>query len=285
MKNCELCPRRCGADRSKTQGFCGAGDRLKIALITNHFGEEPPLCPTKGSGAVFFSGCPLKCVFCQNAAISAGGKGEYYSTEALKERLLRLNDEADNINLITAGHYLNLLLPVLEEIKPKISVPIVYNSSGYERAEAIRRLDGLIDVYLPDYKYFSSQLAAKYSLCPDYPDIARAAIDEMVRQQGDTVIRDRRILSGVIIRHLVLPNCRQDSLSVLRDAAARWKGRFLLSLMSQYTPDFNRSDYPELNRRVTSFEYNSVVQEAVNLGLKGFMQQKDSATSAMTPDF
>lgn len=251
----------------------------------NHFGEEPPVSGKRGSGAVFFSGCPLRCVYCQNAPVSIGGKGEPYTAPQLANALLTLSQRAENVNLITAGHYLEQLLPVLKEIKPSLGVPVVYNSGGYEKREAIARLNGLCDVYLPDYKYYSSALSEKYSLCPDYRQFAVAAIDEMVRQQDAVETENGLIRRGVIVRHLVLPGCRKDSLAVVRDIADRWKGRVLLSLLWQYTPKFNRSPYRELNRRVTTYEYESVVNEAVKAGLNGFMQQRDSATDEFTPDF
>lgn len=285
MNLCELCPRACGANRSLQQGECGCGDKIKIAKAMNHFGEEPPLVGDKGSGAVFFCGCPMNCVFCQNAAISDGQKGEIYSERQLINLLLSLSRRAENINLVTAGQWLVQLLPVLATVKPQIRVPVVYNSGGYEKVAALRALQPYVDVYLPDYKYYSASLAEKFSLRADYPVVAAAAIDEMVSQQPRPIIENGLIKRGVIIRHLVLPGCRHDSLEVVRDIARRWGDRVLISLMSQYTPHFNRSDYSQLNRRVTSFEYESVVNEAVRLGLKGFMQQKSSAIRDFTPDF
>ena len=283
MNGCRLCPVACGADRTKTRGACGGDDKIRIGFVGAHFGEEPPLVGKRGSGAVFFSGCSLRCVFCQNAAISADCGGKIYSKSELETALLRLSETCENINLVTAGHMLDLILPVLEQVKPRLKVPVVYNSGGYETVAALKRLDGLVDVYLPDYKYFSPELAERYSGRRNYPEIARAAISEMVRQQPNVVMDGGLIKSGVIIRHLVLPGCRQDSIAVVRDIAERWKNNILISLMSQYTPEFNRTSLPELNRRVTSFEYESVLREVEKLGLDGFMQEKDSATSALTP--
>ena len=176
MNRCELCPIKCGADRERAVGVCGAGASFRIGAIMTHFGEEPPIVGKKGSGAVFFSGCPLHCVFCQNAAIS-GGKGKEYSPEELEKSILELSGRAENINLVTAGHYLEYLLPILRRIKPKLKVPIVYNSGGYETEAAVRSLEGIVDVYLPDYKYFSPELAKKYSHRADYPQVAVKAID------------------------------------------------------------------------------------------------------------
>lgn len=285
MSKCYLCPVRCGADREKKRGVCGANDTIEIGCIMNHFGEEPPLVGKKGSGAVFFCGCPLKCVFCQNGEISIDGGGKVYTPTELENEFLRLNDCAENINLVTAGHYLDILIPILERVKPRLSVPIVYNSGGYETADAILRLKGLVDVYLPDYKYFSAELAEKYSHRPDYPETARAAISAAVENQPKPEFTNGLIKKGVIVRHLVLPGCRKDSIAVLDDTAKHWKDGVLLSLMRQYTPSFNRSDYPELNRSVTSFEYESVLSHARALGLKGFFQHKESIGSSMTPKF
>ena len=285
MENCTLCPRRCGADRNNTRGYCGADNTFRIGFIGAHFGEEPPVTGKKGSGAVFVSGCPLKCVYCQNADISANGNGREFTPSELERLFLELGEKCENINLVTAGHYLNVLIPVLEKVKPKLHVPVVYNSSGYETADAVRRLDGLVDVYLPDYKYYSDKLAEAYSSCPDYRETATAAIDEMVRQQPFAVFENSLIKKGVVIRHLVLPESRLDSIAVMRDIALRWKDKVLISLMSQYTPSFNRSQYKQLSRRITSFEYESVLSEAVRLGLNGFMQERTSATDALTPIF
>ena len=289
MNGCRLCPVACGADRKLSVGACGGDDKIRIGYAGAHFGEEPPISLGKGSGAIFFSGCPLRCVFCQNAPISVRGGGKVYSESELESLLLELNFSCENINLVTAGHQLDLILPVLERVKPRLTVPVVYNSGGYETVQAIARLSGIADVFLPDYKYFSSALAKKYSARADYPSVAVAAIDKMVELQpkvemiktphGDKIVR------GVIVRHLVLPGCRHDSEKVIDDIARRWKGKVLISLMSQYTPEFNRSDYHELDRRVTTFEYESVLRLAAELGLDGYMQSRSSATSLLTPSF
>lgn len=259
---------------------------MRISKIMVHRGEEPVISGTSGSGAIFFGGCALRCVFCQNADISVGGKGKDFSAAELEKTILSLEEKGvHNINLVTAGHYLNYLLPVLKRVKPRLSVPVVYNTSAYESVDAIRELEGLVDVYLPDYKYFSSELAKKYSAAPDYPTVATAAITEMLRQQPSCEFDGNGLIRrGVIIRHLVLPSCRRDSIEVLRDIKQRFFGAFV-SIMRQYTPSFNRSDYPELNRRVTAFEYDSVVKEAETLALRGFAQQKGCETDELTPDF
>lgn len=282
---CYACPRKCGADRDKTVGFCGGGNGLKISKIMIHLAEEPVISGKNGSGAVFFAGCSLRCVFCQNAEISVGNKGEIFTPDALEDAVLRLADTGvDNIDFITAGHYVTQLLPVLERLKKRVSVPFLYNSGGYENVAAIRALDGLIDVYLPDFKYASSELAAKFSGAADYPETAAAAIGEMCRQRGEYREENGLVKSGVIIRHLVLPGHRDDSKAVMHIIAEKFSAA-KVSVMRQYTPSFNRSDYPELNRKVTSFEYDDVVREAIGLGLDGFIQEKGCETADFTPDF
>ena len=285
MQKCYLCPRRCGADREKENGFCGGGNMLKIAKIMIHRAEEPVISGTRGSGAVFFSGCNLGCVYCQNAPISKGGLGKFFTEQEFIDAVLSLCDKGvHNIDLITAGHYVSLLVPALEKLKPRINVPVVYNSGGYEYASTLKMLDGLVDVYLPDFKYYDEKLAKMYSSAPDYRIIAEQAIAEMLRQCGKPVVENGIIKRGVIIRHLVLPGSRRDSINVIRLIGEKF-GDAAVSIMRQYTPAFNMSDYTQLSRRVTSFEYDSVVNEAVRCGLKGFIQSKGCETEDYTPDF
>ena len=285
MERCSICPRKCGADRENGVGFCGVKSEFKVAKIMVHRGEEPVISGSNGSGAVFFSGCNLRCVYCQNADISRGGKGRYFSLDELEKEIFALEEKGvHNIDFITAAHYAVPLAKLLERIKPKLKTPIVYNSSGYEGVETLKKLDGLVDVYLPDFKYCFSETAQKYSFAPDYPSVAMAAISEMVRQRGSAVIEDGLIKSGVIIRHLVLPGGRKEGMQIMRIIAEKFPWA-LVSVMRQYTPSFNRSSYRELTRRVTSFEYDSVVNEATRLSLSGFMQQKGCETSELTPDF
>lgn len=286
MAKCYACPRECGVDRDEKRGYCGAGNEILIAKTMVHRFEEPPISGTRGSGAIFFGGCNLGCVYCQNAEISVRAAGKPTTAAELEKIIFDLEEKGvHNIDLITAAHFVPSLAHVLEKIKPKLSIPIVYNSGGYEKRETLRLLDGLIDVYLPDYKYRSGELAKKFSFAPDYPEVAEAALDEMTRQQPEFVTDDSGIAKrGVIVRHLVLPAHRDDSIAVMKLLAGRFP-TVKLSLMRQYTPEFNRSKYRELNRRVTSFEYKSVVDEAVRLGLDGFTQDASSATAAFTPDF
>ena len=285
MNKCSVCPRECGVNRSAGVGFCGVGEEFFISRIMAHRGEEPVISGTRGSGAVFFGGCNLRCVYCQNYEISRGGKGETFSFGRLEKAVFELIEQGvHNIDFITATHYADRLARFLEKTKPKIPVPIVYNCGGYESAEALKKLNGLIDVYLPDFKYVDVEIARKYSSAPDYPTVAENAIKEMVRQRGKAVIKGGIMQSGVIIRHLVLPSARKNGIDVMRVIAEKFPSA-LVSIMRQYTPEFNRSEYKELSRRITAFEYESVVNEAVKLGLNGFTQNKGCANPELTPSF
>ena len=291
---CNLCPRKCNIDRSKALGFCGESEIMRIARIAPHFFEEPVISGTRGSGTVFFSGCSMGCIFCQNRDISRrGGIGSPISADELYEKMLELADMGvHNINLVTATHFLNQLIPVLQKAKAKneLKIPFVYNSSGYENVDTLKRLDGLIDIYLPDLKYFSDELAIKYSSAPNYRETATKAISEMIRQRGTYHYNENDpslLQSGVVVRHLVLPSHRKDSIDILNELARTVDpNNILLSLMSQYTPDFALdTSYKNLHRKVTSFEYNSVCDVALTLGFDGFMQNKNSAVSDYTPNF
>lgn len=294
MSFCNICPRKCNIDRSQSKGFCKEGNALRISRIAPHFYEEPPISYKNGSGTVFFAGCNLRCVFCQNKNISQGERiGKEYSQNELIDQLVALQESGvHNINLVTPTHFALQIAAVLEEMKKRelLFVPVVYNSSGYESVETLKALDGLIDIYMPDLKYFSSELSAKYSSAPDYFAVASAAIVEMLRQRGHYKYNetDAALLSsGVLIRHLVLPSNRKDSIDVLtRLAELVSPSDVLISLMSQYTPEFALdTPYPELHRRITSFEYNSVCDAALKLGFDGFMQSRSSASSVYTPKF
>lgn len=287
MESCTLCPRRCGADRSREEGLCGGGPRLRLARAALHMWEEPCISGTRGSGTVFFSGCALGCVFCQNAAISHRRYGVELSVERLVEIFLELQaQDAHNLNLVTAGHYVPWVVEALEQAKPRLTIPVVWNSSGYELPETLRLLAGLVDIYLPDLKYLDNDRAAVYSHAPDYPQIATAAIDEMLRQTGPCLLdADGLLRRGTLIRHLVLPAGKADSLAVVEQIAQRWAPAAMVSLMSQYTPQFYDGSRKELRRRVSSLEYNAVVERAAELSLQGFMQQREAATSDYTPDF
>ena len=290
MSICVQCPRACGVNRTAScVGFCGVPNAFRIARASLHFWEEPFLSGKRGSGTVFFSGCNLQCVFCQNREISGGNLGKDLDAGALEDLFFRLRDAgAHNINLVTPSHYALQLEPVLKRVKDKLGIPIVYNCGGYERVETLRRLEGLIDIYLPDFKYYSSELSEKYSGAADYFAVASQALREMLQQTGKPRFdSDGMMKSGVIVRHLVLPGARQDSIKVLC-ALHEFFGTdsFLLSLMNQYTPDFaKQSPYPELHRRLTTFEYQSVLNKAEQLGFEGCIQGRDAADAAYTPDF
>lgn len=273
---CNKCPRRCRSAR-----LCGV-DGIVVAKIMKHYYEEPIISGKCGSGAVFFSGCNLRCCYCQNKPISHGVVGKRYSPATLAEELLRLNESGvHNINLVTAAHIVPEVARTLELVKDKLTVPVVYNSSGYEGD--LDALNGLIDVYLPDFKYFSSELAARFSKAPDYPPVAKKTLAQMYAQVGAPKIEDGLIKRGLVIRHLVLPGCRLDSMAVLKYISEHFSD-CLVSIMSQYTPDFNTGD-KSLSRRITSFEYNSVIDYAEKVGLKGFMQDRSSASTSFTPDW
>ncbi len=289
---CELCPRMCGVDRRVTAGFCGCSDKIMVARAALHNWEEPCISGFKGSGAVFFTGCTLKCCFCQNKEISHEGFGKEITEEQLAGIFLRLQDEgAHNINLVTATQYLPGVIRALDIAKPKLDIPVVYNCGGYERVETIVALKPYVDIWLPDLKYYDSSLSARYSKAADYFDCASAAVKQMIIQTGPPVIDDDGIMkSGVIIRHMVLPGAKDDSIKLLywmRDNLP--KGHYYISLLSQYTPGFlgtDKDSFPEIARRVTTYEYEKVLDTAVELGLdEGFMQEKSSAKEEYTPPF
>ena len=288
MEGCFLCPRQCGADRSIKRGLCGAEALPRVAKIMLHQWEEPFISGTRGSGTVFFSGCNLGCVYCQNYTIRDGGVGELYSVEALASAYLSLQEQgAHNINLVTAAPYVPEVIQSLRMAKAQgLHIPVVYNSSGYECVEAIRSLDGLVDVYLPDWKYSSPLLSKKFSNAPDYAEVAAAAIAEMHRQVGDLVLDENGIATrGLVIRHLILPGCADDSRKVLDEIASRLPAATHVSLMSQYTPQVYTTEFP-LNRRITQREYDRVISYALSIGLHNILiQERESAQSLYTPQF
>lgn len=286
--HCTLCPRRCGADRTKTQGLCGGGARIKAARAALHFWEEPCISGVRGSGTVFFSGCALRCCYCQNHAISAGNFGKEISVERLAEIFLSLQQQgAHNLNLVTAGHYLPWVCAALDLVKGRLSIPVVYNTGGYETAQAVAALRGYVDIWLTDLKYCSAALSAEYSAAPDYFTVASAALEAMLAQAGPPRFdADGMLQSGVIVRHLALPNAGADTRAVLDYLAALPRGGFLLSLMSQYTPFYKAAQHKALSRRISTYEYRRAVDYAVSLGLEeGYMQQRSSAKEEYTPAF
>ncbi|MBT9778794.1 radical SAM protein [Clostridium sp. MCC353] len=292
-QSCELCPRKCRADRTKTTGYCKSGSQAKVARAALHMWEEPCISGRNGSGTVFFSGCTLGCCFCQNYSISQEGFGKEITVNQLADIFLRLQDQgAHNINLVTASQFLPSVIKALDLVKHRLSIPVVYNTGGYERTEAIDLLNGYVDIWLPDFKYYSGELAKRYSNAPDYFETASQAVAHMIEITGSPVFdcQDPKIpmmKKGVIIRHMVLPGCRADSSAILRWIAGNLpKGRYYISLLSQYTPFYHSKDHPEINRRITSYEYQKVVDLALELGLdQGFMQEKSSAKEEYTPPF
>jgi putative pyruvate formate lyase activating enzyme len=286
---CHLCPRDCGTERSRQKGYCQCGADIKLALAAPHLWEEPCISGTRGSGAVFFSGCTLRCCYCQNMDISANGFGKEISIQRLAEIFLELQAKGvHNINLVTADMYLPQVLGALDMAKTRLHIPVVYNCSGYQRTETVRALKGYTDVYLPDLKYYRPELSEKYSKAANYFAVASQALMEMAAQtEGLVFDGEGMLVKGMIVRHLVLPGCRNDSIALLRWLADSLSGeKFMLSLMCQYTP-INWAGLPKaLLRRVTSLEYDSVVNEAVKLGLtRGYMQKRGSAQKEYTPHF
>ena len=283
---CTLCPRQCGAARTEREGrgVCGVGTLPKIARAGLHMWEEPCISGTRGSGAVFFSGCGLKCIFCQNEAISHGGAGEYVSIGRLAEIFRELEMQgAHNINLVTAAQFVPQVIEALNLYRP--SIPIVYNSSGYETIETLRMLEGYVDIYLPDFKYIDSQMAKLLSGAADYPDVARAAIGEMLRQTGPAVYdAEGLMLRGTQIRHLVLPGLTSDSMKILSVIADEFPGA-AVSLMGQYVPFGKALDMPGMNRRLKKKEYARVLAHMEAIGLDGYRQELESASEAFVPAF
>ncbi len=292
MSDCTLCPRNCHVDRQGGEkGFCGCSDRIRGARAALHFWEEPCICGREGSGAVFFSGCSLGCVYCQNHSIAKGKVGKEISTERLAEIFLELQEQkARNINLVTATHYVPQVVSALKRAKKNgLQIPVVYNTGGYEKTETLRMLEGLVDIYLPDFKYLDPELAGRYSFAPDYPDVAREALEEMVRQTGDPVFRDKEekeMIRGVIVRHLVLPGQVEASEKVIRYLHKTYGNQIYISILNQYTPVSGLEKYPELGRKITEEEYDAVVEDAIAAGVEnGFIQEGDTASESFIPEF
>ena len=287
--NCKLCPRGCGANRSARKGFCGESDALRVARASLHMWEEPPISGKNGSGTVFFSGCNLGCIFCQNHEIAHDHKGKEISPEDLAEIFLALQEKgAANINLVTAVHFIPHVTSALDIAKASgLSIPIVYNSSGYESEETLRKLRGYIDVYLPDYKYRSSLLAECFSKAKNYPEIAERALREMVSQTGSCVFDENGMIKkGVIVRHLVLPGHTDDSMAVLEYLHQTYGDQIYISIMNQYTPVRKYEAYPELSRKLTTYEYGKVVKFAEKIGIRnGFLQSGETAKESFIPSF
>ncbi len=282
---CNLCPRKCNINRNKNVGFCGVSNTVKIARAGLHFWEEPIISGESGSGTIFFSGCNLKCVYCQNYEISKQAFGKEISVERLAEIFKELeNKGANNINLVTPSHYVTQIIEALKIYKPK--VPIVYNTSGYDSVEEIKMLEGWVDVYLTDLKYYSKELSKKYSSAENYFEVATKAILEMVKQQPKNIYENGLLKKGVIIRHLVLPNNYKDSFEVLNWIKNNLGENALVSIMGQYTPCYNAKNFEEINRKLKPIEYKLVLNYFQKIELKnGFMQSLDSADESYIPPF
>lgn len=284
---CTLCPRKCKAVRKSENGngYCRMGTMPRIARIAPHYWEEPCISGTKGSGTIFFSGCVLSCVFCQNSKISRNGYGRTVTVDELSEYFRQLEDQGvHNINLVSPTPYVDSIISAFEKYRPKI--PVVYNTGGYERAETIKRLKGIVDIYLPDLKYLRSDLSLKYSGASDYFEYASSAIKEMVVQTGDPVFDENGILQkGTVIRHLILPQNTKNSIEVLDYIDKTYGNSVLVSLMGQYVPLGNAALYPEINRKITKREYEKVLNFLESTDLDGFAQDLGSASESYVPEF
>ena len=289
-ENCLLCPRKCGINRRTGQtGVCGVSSEIKVARAALHYWEEPCISGKRGSGAVFFSGCSLHCVFCQNREISDGKAGKLISKERLSDIFMELADKgANNINLVTPGQYIPDIVWAVNDAKSRgMKLPIIYNTSGYENVTELKLLEGIVDVYLPDFKYMDSTLSARYSRAKDYPSVAKQALSEMVRQQPDVVIDDSTglIQKGVIVRQLLLPGHVNDAKAVLKYLYDTYHDHVYISMMSQFTP-IALEDYPEINRTVTRREYERLVDYALEIGItNAFIQEGDVAKDSFIPAF
>lgn len=302
--NCHLCPRNCGINRLKGErGFCGMGPFPVVARAALHDWEEPCISGKKGSGTVFFSGCNLKCVFCQNREISRGQAGKEITVDRLCEIFLELQEKgANNINLVTGVQFIPSIVSALNRAKEKgLAVPVIYNCGGYESAGALKLLEGLVNIYLPDFKYFDSASAAGYSHAEDYPERAKEALGEMFRQTGEPVFNSEGIIQkGIIVRHLLLPGKRKEAEKVLAYLYEKYGDKIYFSIMNQYTPmkdlgteDFGKGengpeqrDYKNLYRKVTAYEYDKTIEYALSLGIcKGYMQKGKTAEESFIPPF
>lgn len=290
LKDCTLCPRECHVDRTAGQtGYCNMTEELMVARAALHFWEEPCISGEKGSGTVFFSGCSLGCIYCQNRNIARGLAGKTITSNRLSDIFLELQEQgAENINLVTPSHYGPQILKALQRAREKgLKLPIVYNCSGYEQLSTLKLLEGSIDIYLPDLKYMDRHIAGCYSGCEDYFKYASEAIREMVRQTGEPVFDDNGMMKkGVIVRHLTLPGYIEDSKNILRFLYETFGNRIFISIMNQYTPMEAVAGYPELNRRITEEEYEELVDYAIELGVEnGFIQEGETASESFIPEF
>ncbi len=288
LENCMLCPRKCGINRYKEKGICGANSKIKLAYYSLHMWEEPPISGKNGSGTIFFSNCNMKCIYCQNKKISIDGYGKYISMKKLEEIMLELQKKgAHNINLVTPTHYVPQIASVLQKIKDKsLKIPVVYNTSSYECVGTLMMMRNLVDIYLADLRYYDDDLAVKYSKCRDYFENATMAIDEMYRQVGEIKINDEGMLEkGVVVRVLILPGHVDDSKKIIEYLYKTYGNDIFISIMNQYTPVW-KCKYSNLNRKVTEDEYNEVVNYAIDLGVvNAFVQEGEAADDSFIPKF
>lgn len=288
---CSLCPRECHTDRQDKVGFCGAGREILAAKAYLHQWEEPCLSgnePNRGSGTIFFTGCQLKCPFCQNYEISHQGKGKVITEKRLAQIMLNLQENgAYNINLVSPTPYIPQIKTAIELCADDLKIPVAFNSGGYEKPQTIRSLKGYVNIYMPDFKFLSGELSKLYLKAENYADFALKSLGEMLNQVGKPVIDESGIMqSGVIVRHLVMPGCYRDSIEILKLLKSEFGcDSFLLSLMSQYTPCYHARDYAKINRRITTFEYDKVSDYAAQLGFNGYFQQLDSADDKFVPNW
>jgi len=286
-EKCDICPHLCGVNRYEKRGFCGGGVKASVTRAALHFWEEPVISGEKGSGTVFFSGCTMRCVFCQNFEISRTVSGNEYDGKQLADVFLSLEEQgANNINLVNPVHFSPTVKDAIIIAKNKgLSVPVLWNSGGYDRAETLREFDGLIDIYLPDFKYRSDEKAVKYSAAPNYAITATEAINEMYRQVGEPIIENGLMKKGVIVRHLILPGLPLQSVKALHYIKENLPEKILVSLMAQFIPagEVSAEKYPELNRRITHGEYSTVLREYEALGFDGFIQELTAADKAFVP--
>lgn len=286
---CNLCPRNCNTDRDKTTGYCKVTNTVKISRAALHHWEEPCISAHNGSGTVFFSGCNMGCVFCQNQDISHGAFGKEITLQRLAQIFIELQQQkAHNVNLVTPTHFAPQIIDAVKLARSNgLTIPVVYNTSSYEKAESIENLKGTVDVYLPDFKYMSAATAKKYSFCVDYPEVAKKAIDTMIKQTGPCVFDDEGVITkGVIVRVLVLPGHTCEAKQIIEYLYNTYGDDIYISIMSQYTPCTNLEKYPEINRRLTQQEYDEVVDFAVELGLEnGFLQEGEAASESFIPPF
>lgn len=281
---CTLCPRKCNIDRSIGRGFCGASENITLALCDLHHSEEPIISGTQGSGTIFFSGCNLKCVFCQNYDVSNNKIGKEVSVSRLAEIFKELEDMgAHNINLVTPTHYVDAIIKALDIYTP--SIPVVYNTNGYESVDTIKKLSKYIDIYLTDFKYYDNSLGNRLSHVSDYREKVTLALAEMIKNQPENIIENGIMKKGIIVRHLVLPNHTDDSINVLDHLYNTFGNKLLISLMSQYVPLNNLESYPDISRPLKPIEYKIVLNHLEKLGFDGFMQELSSSSTTYIPTF